>query len=113
MAIIHIYQQLNLKKKLSKQEDDRQNHGYGDRFDGCLMGAGCGGRGEEVRGVRSTSRKLQNSHGDVQYSTGNGVDGKLIHMTHGHEQWWGNCLRERGVLGGRGRGGETGITVIA
>ena len=27
----------NKKKKLSKQEQ-RQNHGYGDNFDGCQMG---------------------------------------------------------------------------
>ena len=27
MAKIHIYQQLNLKNKLSKQEEQRQNHG--------------------------------------------------------------------------------------
>ena len=30
---------------------------------------GCGGTGEEVRGVRSTNRWSQNSHGDVKYST--------------------------------------------
>ena len=27
MAKIHIYQQLNLKSKLSKQEEQRQSHG--------------------------------------------------------------------------------------
>ena len=32
-----INQQFNLKNKLSKQEQ-RQNHGYGDNFDGCQMG---------------------------------------------------------------------------
>ena len=53
---IHIYQQLNLKYKLSKQEELRQNHGYRDYFDGCQMGGRCGGRGEEVRGVRNTNR---------------------------------------------------------
>ena len=57
MAKIHIYQQLNLKNKLSKQEQ-RQNHGYRERFDGCQMGCGCGGMGEEVRGLRSTNRLL-------------------------------------------------------
>ena len=35
---IHIYQQLNLKTKLSKQEEQRRNHGYGKRRDGCQMG---------------------------------------------------------------------------
>ena len=36
---MQIYQQLNLKNKLSKQEQ-RQNHGYGEHFDGCQMGGG-------------------------------------------------------------------------
>ena len=31
MAKIHIYQQLNPKNKLSKQEQ-RQNHGYGEHY---------------------------------------------------------------------------------
>ena len=52
---IHIYQQLNLKTKLSKQEQ-RQIHGYGEHFDDCQMGGMCGGMGEEVRGLRSTNR---------------------------------------------------------
>ena len=55
MANTHIYQQLNLKTKLSKQEEQRQNHGYGEHFDGCQMG-GCGGMDEEVRGLRSINR---------------------------------------------------------
>ena len=37
---IQIYQQLNLKNKLSKQEEQRQSHGYGEYFDGCQRG-GC------------------------------------------------------------------------
>ena len=59
--------------------------------------------GEEVRGLRSTNRQLQNSHGDIKYSIGNGVAKELILMTHGHEQWWGDCMREWGVLGGGGQ----------
>ena len=55
MAKIHIYQKLNLKNKLSKQ-DQRQNHGYGEGFDGCQVGGRCGGMGEEVVGYRSTNR---------------------------------------------------------
>ena len=46
VAKIHIYQQLNLKNKLRKQEKQRQNCGYGEHFDGCQMG---GGVGEWVR----------------------------------------------------------------
>ena len=41
MTKIRIYQQLNLKNKLSKQEQ-RQSHGYGEHFDGCQMGEGVG-----------------------------------------------------------------------
>ena len=50
---IHIYQQLNLKYKLSKQETES---GIWRVCDGCQMGRGCGGMGEEVRGLRSTNR---------------------------------------------------------
>ena len=39
---IHIYQQLNLKNKLSKQEEQRQNRGYGEHFDDCQIGVGVG-----------------------------------------------------------------------
>ena len=52
---INTYEQLNLKNKLSQQEQ-RQNHGYGECFDGCEMGGACGGMGEEVRGLRNTNR---------------------------------------------------------
>ena len=37
---MYIFQQLNLKTKLSKQEEQRQNHGYGEHFDVCQIG-GC------------------------------------------------------------------------
>ena len=63
-------------------------------------GTGCGGMGEEVRGLRNTKRKLQNSHGYVKYSIRNGVSKELTQMTSGHEKWWGDCVREWGVLGG-------------
>ena len=55
-------------------------------FDGCQMGGGCWGMGEEVRGLSSTNRQLQNSHGDVTYSVGNGVAKELTCINHGHEQ---------------------------
>ena len=44
------------KNKLSKQEEQRQNPGYGERFDGCQMGGVWQRMGEEVRGLRSTNR---------------------------------------------------------
>ena len=59
-------------KKLSKQEEQRQNHGYRECFHGCQMGGDFGGMGEEVRVLSSPNRQLQNSHGDVKYILGNG-----------------------------------------
>ena len=73
-----MYQQLNLKNKLSKQEEQRQNYGYGEHFDGYQVGVGVGRMGEEVRGLRSTKRKLQSSHGDVKCNIGNGA-AKYLH----------------------------------
>ena len=51
MTKIHIYQQLNLKNKLSKQEQ-RENHRYGECFDGCQIGGGCEGNGRRGEGVK-------------------------------------------------------------
>ena len=34
---------------------------------------------EDVRGLRSTKRQLQNRQGDVKYSIGNGVAKELYH----------------------------------
>ena len=56
MAISTHLSQLNLKNKLSKQEQQRQNHGYGEGFDGCQMVGRCRGMDIEVRGPRSTKR---------------------------------------------------------
>ena len=53
---INAYQQLNVKNKLSKQEKQRQNHGYKEGFDGCQMGRECGQMGEEAKGLRITTR---------------------------------------------------------
>ena len=91
-------------KNLSTQEQ-RQHHGYRECFDGCQIGGVFGGKGEEVRGLRSTNRQLQNSHWGVKYSIGKGVAKEHICMTHGHEQWCGDCLSEWAVLGvGAGNG---------
>ena len=109
MAQVHIYQQLNLENKLSKQEEQRQKPGYGERFDGCQMGGVCGKMGEEVRGLRSTNKQLQNSHENVKYSIRKRVAKELTRMTHGHQQGWGYCLRNGGgSLGGGEKGGKLG-----
>ena len=39
---INTYLSTNESKKQSKQEEQKQNHGYGERFDGCQMGGGTG-----------------------------------------------------------------------
>ena len=52
-------------------------------FDGDQMAGECGGMGEEVRGLRSTNRKLQNSYGDIKYNIGNGIEN--LHITYEHE----------------------------
>ena len=43
---------------------------------------------------------------------GEGVAKGHVHMIHGHGQWRRDCLRERGRLGGRGRWGERGTSII-
>ena len=49
MAINTYLSTIDSKSKLSKQEEQRQNHGYREYFDSCQMGGGCGGMGEKVR----------------------------------------------------------------
>ena len=46
----------SIESKKNKLSKNRENHGYGERFDGCQMGWGFGEMGEEVRGLRSTNR---------------------------------------------------------
>ena len=43
----------------------------------------------------------------MKYSIGNGVTEEVIWMTHEHEQCFGDCLRERGVLGVGGQRGKS------
>ena len=52
---MQICRQLNLKKNKSKQEEQRQNHGYREGFDGCQMGGEYEGMDEEVGRLRSTN----------------------------------------------------------
>ena len=107
MAKIYIYQQLNLKNKLSKQEEQRQNHGYREHFNGGQMGAGCEAMSKVVRGLKVQIGSYRIALG-CKYSIGNGVAKELTHMTNGHEQRCGDCLREWEVLGGGGREGKLG-----
>ena len=45
---------------------------------GCQMGRGLGDSVKKAKGLRSTNWQLQNSHGDVKYSTGNIVNDTLM-----------------------------------
>ena len=54
------------------------------------------------RGLRSTNRHLQNSHGDVKDSIGSGGAKELTCMTHGHEQRCEDGLKVWGALLGGG-----------
>ena len=85
MAINIYLSTIESKNKLSQQEQRCYSHRYGEHFDGCQIGGGYGEMGEEVRGLRSTNRQLQNSHVDVKYSIGNGVAEELTCVTKGHE----------------------------
>ena len=66
----------------------------------------CRGICEGVKGLRTMNRLLQNNHEDVKYSIETGVAKELICMTHGHERWYGDGLREWVVLDGGGAKGE-------
>ena len=50
------FSKIESKKQTKQQVEQKWNHGYREHFDGCQMGGGCGGMGEEVRGLRSTNR---------------------------------------------------------
>ena len=49
IAILHIYQQLNLKNKLSKLVEQKQNHRYGDHLEDYYFGGGKRRMGERCR----------------------------------------------------------------
>ena len=80
-------------------------------MEGYQQEGGGGSIGEKVQGLRSTDLQVQNRQGEVKHSIGNGVAKKLIHMTHGHEQWCGDCLRQWGGAGAgqrEAKGGNIG-----
>ena len=58
---MRIYQQLNLKNKLSKQAELKQNHRYGEHWDGGQWGGVSGGMGQKVKGLRSINSQLKNN----------------------------------------------------
>ena len=76
-------------------------------------GRGFGESTKKVKGLRNTKWWLQNSHGDVKYSIGNGVAKEHICMTHGQGIWGGDCRSEWGDWVEEVKAGKIGTTVIA
>ena len=64
-----------------------------------------GERGEWGKGARikKYNWEVQNQHGDIKNSIGNGEAKEFTCMTHGHELS-GGCWREWGLPGGVGKG---------
>ena len=73
-----------------------------------VQGNGC--RGE---GIKKYKYVVTEQPWDVKYSIGNGVPKELTCMTCGHEQGWGDCLREWGMLVEGSKGGKNRANVIA
>ena len=73
-----MYQQLNLKNKINERVEQKQTHGYRERFDNCQMGGCLEDWVKNVKGLRSTNLLLQNSHGDAKYSIGSIVGNSLM-----------------------------------
>ena len=101
---------MNLKNKLSKQAEQKQNHRYGDHLEGYQLG-GERGAGGEGGGIKKYTL-VQNRQGDDKNSIGNGVAKELICMTCGHELR-GYCQREWEAPAGGGQKKIIGTTVIA
>ena len=66
-------------KRQTKQTRTKRESWILRAFSRLPEGRGCGGMGEEVRGFRSTNRQLQNGHGNVKYSVGNGAAKEATH----------------------------------
>ena len=79
----------NQTNKLSKQLEQEQNHRNGDHMERYQWGGG------KDTGNKKHKWQVQNRHGDIKNSIGNGVAKDLICRTHRHE------LRE-GIAGGNG-----------
>ena len=54
---------MNLKSKLSKQVEQKQNHRYGDHLEGYQLGGKMRKMGEKVQGLRSIIGRYQIDRG--------------------------------------------------
>ena len=83
-----MYQRLNLKKKINKQNRngliDAENILMDAKWED---GRGLGGQVQKAKGLRSTDWQSQNRHGDAQCTTGNTVSNILVlcMVTGGYE----------------------------
>ena len=91
------------KNKLCKQEEQRQNHGYGKHFDGCQMGGvRCRRMGKEVRRFRCTNRSYRIIRGSLDWCGSVGwalsceQKGRQFDFESGHMPW----LHARSLVGG-------------
>ena len=64
----------NLKNKINEQTKQKQTYRYREQTGGCQMGGMREDWMKKVKRLRSTKWQLQNSHGDVKYGVGNGVN---------------------------------------
>ena len=94
------------KNKLSKQLEQEQIYKNRDHMEGYQWGGQ--GMGEKVQGIRSINSKqqVQNRHGEVKNSVGNGEAKELICTTHGHQLRRGGHAEGWGVARQRGRKGR-------
>ena len=101
------------KPKNQARKKRRQNQGYKECFDWLPLG---GGMGEEVRGLGSTNRWLQNSHGAVKYSVGKGVAKERIFMhdpcTRTMVQGWPEGVGGAGWRGKKGKDWDNCNSII-
>ena len=55
---MYTYQQLKLKNKLNKEAEQKQNHRYGEWFDGNQVGAEMRGKAEKLKHKLSVTEQL-------------------------------------------------------
>ena len=66
MAINTYLSTIESKNKLSKQEEQKRNHRYGEHRDGNWWGEPSGEMAEKVKGLRCTNWQVHNRQGDVK-----------------------------------------------
>ena len=68
----------DLKNEIKEPTKQKQTHRHREQTDGHQMGGRLGGWVKKVKGYGRAGGKLQDSHGDVQDSTGNRLNNNVI-----------------------------------